>query len=222
MTTMLVPGALRALRTAPMTGVRRLAVAVTTSAFLMVGALPVAAGAPIDVSTLNPIPPDFYSCKATGGGAICTASTVDPYDLEPTGIICGSGAAAYEVLDSGTRNVKAMRWYDADGNLTRRERVTQFSGVHLTNPTNGHTLAYKQHNTDQDVLAVPGDLASSTFTGHGHMTMTVPGKGVVLHEAGRTVVGPDGLVETRSGPSDLADYFAGDVSVVADLCAALA
>jgi hypothetical protein len=189
-------------------------------ALVLVSAMPVAAGQP-GTLILNPVPPDTYSCRATGSGATCAASIVEPFELLPSGIFCGSGAGTYEVLDSGTRIVNAKRWYDRNGNLTRRERVTRFSGLHLSNPLNGRSVAYQQHNTDWDVLAVPGDLSTSTFTGHGHLTITVPGVGTVLHEAGRTIVGPDGMVEAQSGPSDLSDYFGGDAAVVAELCAAL-
>jgi hypothetical protein len=53
------------------------------------------------------------------------------------------------------------------------------------------------------------------------MSINLPGLGIVVHEAGRTVVGPSGDVEAQSGPSDLSDYYGGDASVVAELCAAL-
>ena len=178
------------------------------------------AGQPV-TQALNPPPPDFYTCSATGSGTICRASTVNSYDLEPTGILCGSGQNSFEVLDSATRQTSATRYYDRNGNLAKRVRVYQFTGARLTNPLSGATVAYHQHNTDWDVLAVPGDFGSDTWTGHGFLSINVPGYGVVIHEAGRTVVGPSGDVERQSGPSDLSDYYGGDTGVVADLCAAL-
>jgi hypothetical protein len=182
---------------------------------------PAVIAAPPASPTLNPEPPDFYACAATGGGAICRAHTVTPYALEATGIVCGSGAGTFEILDSGARDVRAWRWYDRDGNLTRRERITDFLAPHFTNPLTGATLYYQQHNTDWDVLAVPGDLGTSTFTGHGVISVNVPGHGSVLHESGRTVVGPDGNVESQAGRSDLSDYYGGDTALVRELCAAL-
>ena len=117
-----------------------------------------------------------------------------------------------ELLDSGIRDVRATRWYDTDGNLTRRLRTFLFRDAYLTNPATGRILRYAQHNTDDEVLGIPGDMASITWTGHGVLSVTAPGFGAVLLGAGRTVVGPDGEVEAQSGPF----RFLAD-----ELCAAL-
>ena len=185
---------------------------VTVGAMLAIAIAPAAMAAGIDPGTLNPVPPDFYACNATGGGAICRAHTVEPYSGEATGIWCGSGASAVELLDNGVRDVEATRWYDRDLNLTRRVRMTIFRNAFLSNPANGRTLGYAQHNTDIDDLAVPGDFASSTFTGHGVLSITAPGYGPLVLTAGRIVVSPDGTIEAISGP---------DRAHVNDLCAAL-
>ena len=161
---------------------------VTVGAMLAIAIAPAAMAAGIDPGTLNPVPPDFYACNATGGGAICRAHTVEPYSGEATGIWCGSGASAVELLDNGVRDVEATRWYDRDLNLTRRVRMTIFRNAFLSNPANGRTLGYAQHNTDIDDLAVPGDFASSTFTGHGVLSITAPGYGPLVLTAGRIVV----------------------------------
>jgi len=170
---------------------------------------------------LNPPPPDIYTCAATGSGTICRAHTIAPYQDESTGIICGSGPDAFEVLDSGTRDVRATRWYDTDGNLTTRERTFLFRGTHLSNPITGAAIYYAQHNADLDVLATPGDFDSSTVTSRGHLTITAPGFGVVALESGRVVIGPSGDIEFQSGRSDIADYFNGQIGVLDDLCDAL-
>ena len=186
----------------------------------LVIAVPVSARQPV-TQPLNPEPPDSYTCSATGGGTICRAETSDPYELEPTGIWCGSGAGAFEVLDSGGHVVRATRWYDTNGNLTRRERVGSFPGAFFSNPLNGVEIAYQQRNTDWDVLSVPGDFSSSTWSGHGVLSMTVPARGTVILETGVVVIGPSGEVEHSGGQSTFGAYFSGDSSVVADLCAAL-
>lgn len=187
-------------------------VRIAIGAMLAVGVLPIGVSAAPSVVPLNPEPPDFYSCRVVGDGTICRAHTVEPYADEPTGIVCGSGGVAVELLDSGVRDVRATRWYDGDGNLTRRLRTFLFRDAHLTNPATGRTLDYSQHNTDDELLAVPGDLDSVTWTGHGHVSITAPGFGAVWLEAGRAIVGPDGEIDALSGVSRLrAD----------DLCAAL-
>ena len=200
--------------------VRRPATAVVAVLAALLIAVPVSAGRPA-LGPLNPEPPDIYTCTATGGGTICRATTSDAYALEPTGIWCGTGPGAFEVLDSATLDLRATRYYDSDGNLVRRVRVHDFAGTMFTNPLNGTEINYKQHNTDWDVFTIPGDLSSSAWSGHGVLSMTVPGRGAVLLEAGIARVDPGGDLEFQAGPTDLSDYFGGDASVVADLCAAL-
>ncbi len=200
--------------------IRRLAV-VPLGAILALGSVSaVAAGQPVS-GVLNPPPPSFYTCMAIGDGTICRASTSDTYADEATGIMCGSGASQFEVIDSGTRNVEATRYYDRNGNLTLRARTFSFRGAHVSNPLTGASIYYKQRNVDRDELAVPGDFDSATTYGHGVVAMTVPGFGAVLLEAGRVVIGPSGNVESQSGRSDVADYFAGQTEIVANLCAVL-
>src|SRR4051812_44460828 len=171
-----------------------------------------AVAAPPSTQDLNPAPPDSYTCNPVGTGTICRAHTVVPYSGEPTGIVCGSGAASVEILDNGIRDIHATRWYDRDGNLARRLRTFLFRDGDLSNPTTGRTLAYSQHNADDEVLSVPGDLASATLSSSGHLSITAPGFGPVLMDTGHTVVGPEGDVLGHSGVSRL------DVDA---LCAAL-
>jgi hypothetical protein len=178
----------------------RVLVLVMSAAMLALGGAPAVSAASIDPGTLNPVPPDFYTCRATSDGAICRAHTVDPYSGEATGIWCGWGAEAVEILDNGIRDIEATRWYDGDGNLTFRIRTFLFRDAYLSNPATGRTLGYAQHNTDMDELAVPGDFSSSTVTGHGAVSITAPGFGSVLLNAGRTIVGPDGTIQAVSGP----------------------
>lgn len=72
-----------------------------------------------------------------------------------------------------------------------------------------------------DVFGVPSDFSTVTFTGHGVHSVTAPGSGAVLLEAGRAVYEPNGDLEFQAGPSDVSDYFGGDAAVVGALCAAL-
>ena len=108
---------------------------------------------------------------------------------------------AVEILDNGIRDVQATRWYDRDGNLTRRFRTFLFRDAHLSNPATGRTLPYSQHNADDEDLAVPGDLASATLSSSGHLSITAPGFGGVLVDTGHLVVSPEGDVLARSGVS---------------------
>src|SRR5215472_3494164 len=66
---------------------------------------PVFAGRSVDPSTLNPPPPPEFNpvCEAVGGGTICTVQFSDPPFAGGTGIICGSGASAFEVFEFQNR-----------------------------------------------------------------------------------------------------------------------
>jgi hypothetical protein len=179
------------------------------------------AGKPVS-QTLNPPAPDFYTCQPTGSGTICHGSRTfveDPYDTE---IPCGSGANAFTIWDQGIVDQVATRYYDADGNLTRRVVHEDWRPGQFSNPLTGATVAYRQTGNITDVLAVPGDFGSATETVTGQNNFTVAGHGVVLHNSGRTVTAPDGTIEFSSGKQNIADYFDnGNTAVLDELCGAL-
>jgi hypothetical protein len=173
------------------------------------------------IQTLNPEPPPSYTCTAIGVGVRCSSDTVVVLDPEPIGITCGSGAGAFEVMDQATRRVKAVRWYDRDGNLVKRVRDNLFSDTRLSNPVTGASVPYDQHDIDTDILAIPGDLGSATTYSEEHIVASVPGYGTVLVSVGRSVRAPDGTLLSRTGRRDFDAYFGGDRSVLDELCAAL-
>src|SRR3954447_17559124 len=146
------------------------------------------------IQTLNPEPPPSYTCTAIGFGTRCTSDTVVVRDPEQSGISCGSGAGAFEVTDQATQRVKAVRWYDRDGNLVKRVRDNLFSDTRLSNPVTGASVAYAQHDIDTDILATPGDLDSATTLSVEHFVASVPGYGTVLVNSGRSVRASDGTL----------------------------
>ena len=178
------------------------------------------AGAPTAVP-LNPEPPDSYTCTPIGAGTRCTSDTTTVVDPVPSGIVCGTGADEFEAIDQGTRRVKAVRWYDRDGNLVTRVRDNLFSDTVLSHPVTGASVAYDQHDIDTDVLAVPGDLDTATTYSAEYLMAVAPGYGAVIVNTGRSVYAPDGSLVSRTGRRDFDAYFGGDASVFADLCAAL-
>ena len=178
------------------------------------------AGAPTAVA-LNPPPPDSYTCTPVGSATRCLSDTTATGLAEDSGIVCGTGAAAFAVMDSATRRVKAERWYDSDGNLVKRIRANLFSDALLTNAVTGASVSYDQHDVDTDILAVPGDLDTATTYSVESFVAVAPGLGAVLVNKGRSVRAPDGSLVQRTGRRDFDAYFGGDDSVVAGLCAAL-
>src|SRR5689334_25416595 len=69
---------------------------------------------------LNPPPPAFLTCRAVGNGAICEGTRNLVEDPVDTGIVCGSGVDAFDIFDQGLIHQHVIRYYDANGNLTRR------------------------------------------------------------------------------------------------------
>ena len=114
------------------TRIVRLLFAVSVSAWLAVVTAASTLAAPPTLPTLNPPPPAWLTCMATGGGAICSGTTVLSSD-GPLGLFCGTTANPIELLmvDSHT-NVSLIRFYDADGNFVRRHRREQTEATSST------------------------------------------------------------------------------------------
>ena len=185
-----------------------------------IGALAIAPGAlaaPPAAEELNPPPPDFLTCKALGAGTICSGSAVEvkESELQPE-LVCGSGADAFNIYDQGTIYQRVTRWYNADGDLTRRVIRERWKPAFWSNPLSGKTVT--------TVLAVPGDFDSATETMVGENVYTDPvTHRKVLQSTGRVVFGADGELDFRAGPQWSLDLFIdGDMSVLDDVCAALA
>ena len=178
---------------------------------------------PAGAQTLNPPPPSFETCRAGENVTICQGSRTLSYGPVDAGIVCGSGASAFEVFDSGTYDQLGIRYYDQDGNLTRRVIHEDYTFAQFSNPLTGKVVPYTQHDTLTDVLVVPGDLSSFTETITGEVIFKPAHSAPVLFNAGRGIIAPDGSIEFRAGQHDFIDYFEnGDTSVVQKLCAALA
>jgi hypothetical protein len=194
----------------------------------VLGALALAPGAlaaPPAPQDLNPPAPDFYTCKPLGGGTICRGSFVEIKDAEPQPeLVCGSGADAFLIHDNGRVDSRATRWYDADGNLTKRVLQETWSSTFWSNPLSGKVVPYHQRDKITTELTVPGDFDSAIETTVGSNMITDPvTHRKVLYNAGRTVFGADGSLESSTGHQPFVDAFVnGDMSVFDDVCAALA
>jgi len=173
---------------------------------------------------LNPPPPDYLTCKAVGTGTICDGKRQFVKDEEKQDeLVCGSGSAAFNIYDNGSVDQHATRWYDADGNLTRRIIHERWAPAWWSNPLNGKIVPYTQSDTITSVLAVPGDFGSATETTVGENIYTDPvTHKKIMHSTGRTVFGADGTLEFSSGQQPfVAAFVHGDMSVFDAVCAAL-
>jgi hypothetical protein len=193
-----------------------------------VGALAVAPGAlaaPPVTEDLNPPPPGFLVCKPLGAGTICTGSVHEvKVSEEQPELVCGSGADVFLIHDNAVLDARVTRWYNADGDLTKRVIQERWDEAFWSNPLTGRTLPYTQTSKITTVLAVPGDFASATETTVGEIIMTDPvTQQKVLRSTGRVVFGADGTLDFRAGQQPFIDAFVeGDTSVFDAVCAALA
>ena len=178
---------------------------------------------PASAVTLNPPPPDFERCHTGGNGTVCVGNRTREGALEGTGIICGTGAEAFEIVDDGgTVREHFERWYDSDGNLVRRLTKSTWLTSAWINPDTGARVPYRQTNVTVEVLAVPGDFDSATATTTGVINFVLPGGGAIVRNAGRTTLGSDGSLEFSSGPQAILDYFLdGDADALQPICDAL-
>ena len=159
---------------------------------------------------LNPEPPSFYTCKAVGDGTICQGTETQVIAPQPDSFVCPDGGIVY---DQGTVQTNAIRYYDANGDLTRRVLHQHWTDAQKSNPLNGLTAPYTQSTIITDVLAVPGDFSSATATVTGGGIVTLPGYGAIFLPAGRSITDPNGDTIFLAGPP------AGTVGSA--LCAAL-
>ena len=181
----------------------------------------------------------FWSI-ALGGGAVVAlalasvalaAAPSRNFDVtftvsEDTGIVCGSGANTFDVINSATVHHYGTDFFDENGNFVRDIGYIDTHGT-FSNSVTGASITYKARSIEHDSLAIPGDF-NSTFTAvtTGEMQITSPGSGVIWQNTGRFVdtFDPNGN-ETLAwhGPHDDLLYgFLGETSVAQRLCAALA
>ncbi|HET7167748.1 MAG TPA: hypothetical protein VFI69_00975 [Candidatus Limnocylindrales bacterium] len=202
---------------------RRIAGAILIAAATALGSVTVAAArAPVDPTTLNPPPPDFFNatCEQVGHGIVCDLAFSDPAIVEePGGMVCDGT----ELLVSQTRSVVGKRFYDAQGDLLRRHFREDYAGT-LLDPTTGNVLSWVAHDTVIHDLAVAGDIATgrTSFTGQAFRVF-VPGGGTVFTDAGRVIVDEaTGEILATKGPHRLDDYFVrGDPDAIHAICDAL-
>jgi hypothetical protein len=199
--------------------------ALVTGAIGLMANAPGAFAAPPTPQELNPPPPDFLTCKSLGAGTICSGSRelVKVSEPQPE-LVCGSGAEAFLIHDNAVLHQRATRWYNADGDLTKRVLHERWKPAFWSNPLTGKTVPYTQTGKITTELAVPGDFSSATETIVGENIYTDPvTHKKVLRSTGRAVFGADGTLDFRAGQQPFLDAFVdGDMSVFDAVCAALA
>jgi hypothetical protein len=176
---------------------------------------------------LNPPALAFETCQTVGGGTIASGSRVVSDPLADTGITCGSGASAFDIYNEDTFDQHATRWYDQNGNLTRRHIYDHYTFGQVSNPLAGTVVLYTQTTIENDEYTTPGDVNSGTATFTGSNMFHTPGTGTpVLWGNGRQLVNnpPEtGSLIESSGRNDFVLAFNENDPAAFDLiCAALA
>lgn len=178
----------------------------------------------VDPSTLNPPPPPQFNpvCERVGGGTICTVQFSDPPFAGGNGVFCGTGVTSYEVYLFQNRSVTGKRYYDQNGNLTRRHFDEVDTGT-VSNPINHKALSFSARLTTLHDLSTSGDITSGTLVITGVARNYLHQGGVVILEAGRTIsAAGTGDFIRESGPHPFLDYFVfGDSAAIQPLCDAL-
>src|SRR3989442_1246551 len=159
------------------------------------------AGESVDPSTLKPPPPPQFNpvCEKDGNQTICTVQFSDPPFAGGSGVICGTGPNSYEVFQFQNRSVQGRRYYDQNGNLTRRHFHEVDTGT-FTNPITHTAVSFSGRGTTLHDLSIPGDITSGTQVLTGSFRVYRPQGGTVIFEAGRTVAAGDGSFIRESGP----------------------
>ena len=174
-------------------------------------------------STLTPPPLSFETCQTVGGGTIASGSRVASDPLSDTLITCGSGADAFDIYNQDTYDQHATRWYDQNGNLTRRHLYDHYTFGQWSNPQTGAVVPYTQNTVEEDRYTVPGDMNSGTATFTGENVFRTGSGAPVLFGNGRQVVSnvDSSLIES-SGRNDFVLAFnENDPAAFAPICAAL-
>ena len=115
--------------------------------------------------------------QSIGAGTRCASDTTEVLDPAASGIICGSGADMFELMDQATRRVKAERWYDRDGNLVKRVRDNIFSDATPQQPGHGRVRRVRpaRHRHEPSLRS---RATSSTITTYSTESLVVRGPGL--------------------------------------------
>jgi hypothetical protein len=168
--------------------------------------------------------PEKFNCHTVGGGTICQYSHVEAYGPLDTGLVCGSGAGAFNIFDQAVLNESGTVWFDENDNLTKVTDKDVYSFGQWSNPVTGTTVSYTQHNEETFVLAVPGDFTSATDTITGENIYRARTGAPVLLSAGRQVFNFDQsqLISSHGPNAFVAAFYQGDPHAFDKICAALA
>ena len=146
--------------------------------------------------------------------ASATAPTIETSHTEGPGIFAGPCPNGVTLTAYNIEDVRITTFYDEEGNPVRVVTKVDDSGT-VTNPVTGQTVENPAHETFfLDLVTGTESVAGLDFKA------TVPGVGVVFHDAGRVMVDAEGNVTFEAGPKDVF-HTEGEHRIRANFCKAL-
>jgi hypothetical protein len=185
----------------------------------LVAPVAVTARSVADTSALIPVPPDFFTCVVTGVQTTCRGTTVGT-DSGPLPVWCGSDEAPVQLFSETTEINRRTLVYDAAGRLTRIVEQFTVDGT-ILDPATGRSASQSQVATVSADLDVPGDPTTGIRAIRGVVRFAAPHVGTLLVDVGRELFTADDVTVWSAGQHPIDAFFAGDPSVMAQLCAAL-
>ena len=115
----------------------------------------------VDPATLNPpVTPQYNPvCKSVGAGTICTVQFTQLFP-GGSGVICATAGGTYEVVQTQTRSVEGHRYYDQNGDLTRRLFHEVDTGTYI-NPIAHVSVSFSGRLTTLQDLSIPETLTAA-------------------------------------------------------------
>jgi hypothetical protein len=178
---------------------------------------------PAVAAGLNPPPPGPARCQTTGQGTICQGSKPLVY-IDPNGLL-GLTCNGVAIIETGNGILSYTVFYNQDGNATRailHAAQNGGQGNTLTNAATGKSVPFDEHFTEHFEFTTPGNLDTATeqFTGLFY-NVTVPGRGVVLHDVGRVSFDLFPHITSIQGPHDVFATLLGQSGALDQFCTAL-
>jgi hypothetical protein len=201
----------------------RAAAVVAIGLLAVVPCAPTFAAHAVDPSTLDPSPFDIsppgalIQCQATGQGTTCNGTAPVNYSF-PDGLFCNG----VELVETATGSGTLTMWYDQTGSITGINNHWDKGGpgTTLSDPATGQAVPFSAHYTFSVTFPTPADFGTAIRTTNGQLyNVTLPGGGLILHDVGTRMLGPDGLM-FEGGPGDVLAARSGD-GVIPALCTAL-
>jgi hypothetical protein len=208
---------------------KRVVIARASIAIVLVGLLagapftPAFAGQSIDPNLLNPSPYDIsppgaiITCQATGTSVHCTGS-VSNNSVGGDGLSCNGVALVVSTSGSGKLDLT----YDQTLSVTKIENHWDKGGPGntISDPATGRSVAWDANYNFHATFPTPGDFSSWIRSFDGRVdSVVLLGGGLLLHDAGTQMLGPDGLIK-QGGPWDITTAINTTGSLPA-LCTAL-